>query len=70
MDIYQAVERLNNQRSKTFLSVKLGSHMPPTYLSATAAGIACDTAPTYENIRRRQQRLSQAFTAGMPAKLT
>ena len=28
-----------------------------------------DTVPTYENIRRRQQQPSQAFTADVPAKI-
>ena len=34
-----------------------------------AAGTAWDTVPKYENIRRRQQQLSQAFTADVPAEL-
>ena len=34
------------------------------------AGTAWDTVPAYENISRRQQRSSQFFSAGMPAKLT
>ena len=34
-----------------------------------AAGTAWDTVPTYENILRRQQQPSQAFTADVPAKL-
>ena len=34
-----------------------------------AIGTAWDTVQTYENIRRRQQQPSQAFTADVPAKL-
>ena len=49
-----------------FWPLKLGSHMSPK--CDIAAGTACDTTSTYEDITPSTQEISQVFTAGMPAK--
>ena len=49
-----------------FWPLKLGSHMSPK--CDIAAGTACDTTSTYEDITLSAQETSQVFTAGMPAK--
>ena len=49
-----------------FWPLKLGSHMSPK--CDIAAGTACDTTSTNEDITPSAQETSQVFTAGMPAK--
>ena len=49
-----------------FWPLKLGSHISPK--CDIAAGTACDTTSTYEDITLSAQETSQIFTAGMPAK--
>ena len=49
-----------------FWPLKLGSHISPK--CDIAAGTACDTTSTYEDITPSAQETSQVFTAGMTAK--